>query len=341
MQKANSRAKNYEVLALGDPYVDRILRVNEEFLHSVPGEKGGTLEITYPTLVALVSTAESEPEIIPGGSAANMLRGLAHLGHSCALLGKIGNDDLAEYFLKSLEGLPIHPLLTEVDLPTGQVVCLVTPDGDRTQRTLVGSAGAMRPDEVEEEHFDDVRLVHIEGYTLRNGELPRHSAKLAKAAGCMVSMDLAAFELVERYQDLVTDLVKNYVDILFCNSLEAEALTGRAPEHAVSVIAEHCDVAVVTMGASGCWVQSGADKHYCPTDPVTPMDSTGAGDLFSAGFLYGWLNGAQLPECARMGALVARQVIQGLGPQISRRRWQELKAEVQEILLSSLNVEAQ
>lgn len=323
---------HYEVLALGDPYVDRILRVSDEYLHSVPGEKGGTLEITYPTLVNLLSTAQGEPEIIPGGSAANVMRGLGQLGRSCAMVGKIGNDDLAEHFLKSFAGLPITPLLEVTDSPTGQVICLVTPDGDRTQRTLVGSAGMMRPKDLKPAYFEGIRLLHVEGYSLRNGDLPKKAMQMAKDTGAKISMDLAAFELVGRHRALIEELIADYVDILFCNTLESEALTNLSEEETVSQVAEYCEVSVVTMGASGCWVQSGNEKHYCPTEPIQPTDSTGAGDLFSAGFLHAWLEGAPIMDCARIGSIMGKHVIQQLGPIIPKKLWPQLRKQTQEIL---------
>lgn len=333
---------NYQILALGDPYVDRILRVSDEFLSAIPGDKGGTLEITYPTLVNLLSTAEGTPEIIPGGSAANTIRALAYLNHPCALLGKLGNDDLADHFLKELKQLSITPLLKRANKPTGQVICLVTPDGDRTQRTLVGSAGTMVSQDVRPEYFEGVRLAHIEGYSLRNGELPRHTMKLAKQAGATVSMDLAAFELVDRHRPMVEDLIQRYVDILFCNALEAEALTGTTDEEAaVEYLGSFCDIAVITMSERGCWVKYDKKRFHLSTQAIHPTDSTGAGDYFAAGFLHGWLQDASPLYCAKVGSVIARTVIGNIGPVIHKHQWDKLLIEIQEILLESKKACAQ
>lgn len=325
---------NYSILALGDPYIDHILPVSEDFLSSLPGIKGGTLTVSELEFREILSLLEEKPLLIPGGSAANTARALAHLGQSCALLGKVGSDDLGEFFLQEIAPLSITPLLSEASLPTGQVLCLITPDGERTHRTLVGSAGQMTPADVKTEYFKGVKLVHLEGYTLRNQELALHTARLAKASGAYLSMDLASFELVEQYKVMIQELLINYVDILFCNHLEARALTKKNGEESAKELGKICPLAVVTMGKDGCWIKRGDETHHYPALSTRPKDCTGAGDYFSAGFLHGWLNRAPLKNCAAIGALIAQSVIQNDGPIIHSSRWETLLPHVHKILLS-------
>lgn len=321
---------HYEVIGLGAPFIDHILKVSDNFLEKIPGAKGGMEPVDYDTFLQILESSGcgSSATVTSGGSSANTIRGLAELGHPCALVGKIGSDSAGNFFLESLARLGVTSFLLPTPTPTGQVLCLVTPDGQRTCRDFLGASLEMQADDLHPSLFARVKLAHIEGYTLMNDSLTQRGMAYAQAAGAKISFDLASFELVEKYKFRLITLLKTYVDILFANTDEARALTGKGPEEACALLKDLCDTVVVTTGEKGCWVGQGDLLLHCPAFPVKPFDTTGAGDLFSAGFLHGYLRRQGLEDCARYGALVAAEVVQIDGAEIPEETWKKLRGKI-------------
>ncbi len=315
----------YDILGVGAPFIDHILPVSEEYLATIPGEKGGMQPVDYQTLRAIIDDSGAEALLRVGGSGANTIKGLANLGHRCALLGKVGMDPAGKAFLKSLKSLNIQSLLIPTSTPTGQLVCLVTPDGQRTFRDFLGSQLEMRPEDLNPHHFEGVQWVHIEGYTLLNERLTIRAMEYAKRAGAKISFDLASFELAARYKIHIIHLLAHHVDIVFANREETRALTGMDHEKGCAVLKDICGIAVVLMGADGCFIGHEQEILHCPAYPVNPLDTTGAGDIFAAGFLHGYLTGKSLRECARYGALAAAEVVQVYGAEIPQDSWARIK----------------
>lgn len=315
----------YDVLGIGAPFLDHVVQVSEEFLAGLPGGKGGMIPVDYQTYRKLLENCGSLPTVATGGSCANTIKGLAHLGHSCALAGKLGSDQAGRVFLNGLEKLGVASRMIKTETPTGQVICFVTPDSQRTFRSYLGSGSEMGPDDLKPEMFEGVRLVHIEGYTILNPGLTQRAMELAKDANALVSFDLASFELVESFKNPLIRLISEYVDILFANENETESLTRLSPEQGSLILKDLCEIVVVMTGKDGCWVGH-ADEHIrCPAKSVEPIDTTGAGDLFAAGFLHGYLNGQSLRKCAYYGALTGAEVVQIFGADLTPAVWEKLK----------------
>jgi sugar/nucleoside kinase (ribokinase family) len=323
------KKSGYDVLGVGAPIVDQILQVSEHFLANIPGQKGGMEPISYEMLSSIIEASGSKPVMYPGGSASNVIRGLANLGRKCALVGSIGTDDAGKYFLHGLQQLGIDPLYAKTTIPTAQVLSLVTPDGQRTLRSFLGASQEMNEDNLDPTHFRDVRLVHIDGYTLFNKNLTQRAMQYAKEAGAIVSFDLANFEVVETFKDLINDLIKEYVDLLFANEDEASILTGFSAEQSCAALNNQCDIAVVMMGKEGCWVGHQNNLLKCKAYPVKPMDTTGAGDLFASGFIHGYFNKKPLEVCAHYGALTAAAVVQVLGAELPSETWASLRHQME------------
>nr|AFD03132.1 sugar kinase [uncultured bacterium W5-77b] len=315
----------YEILSLGNPIVDIILQVPEEYLSSVSGKKGGQEAVDYETFCKIIEGSQASPYMVPGGSATNTIKCLANFGQKCAFIGKTGNDDFASFFSQSLVDIGVVPLLLQSETPTGRSVCLVTPDGERSMRTFLGACVEMKPGDLEAKHFSGVSLLHIEGYALYNIPLVLHAMELAKKLGAKISLDLASFEIVELFKDKLWEILHKYVDIVFANELEAKALTGLDEESTCDRLAEICDIVVILMGRDGCWVRRREKKVHCQAYPVTPLDSTGAGDAFAGGFLHGYLEGRSLEASAHYGALLGAEVVQVLGAEIPQKVWKDLK----------------
>lgn len=320
MQKPLSH-NPYDVLGIGSAFVDRILPVSHKFISSLNGEKGGASLIEKEELDSLISQASTKETLLPGGSAANTLRGLTSLGHTCALRGTVGSDSLGKLFLSEMEHLKITPLLHSTPSLTGQVVCFVGPDGERTQRVFRGGDHLMNPELLDPLHFQGVRLVFIEGFAFRNPGVVERAAILGKEEGALVALGCASFEVVREHKDAMLHVLKEFVDVLFANEEEAHALTGHISPQACQELSSQGPVTVITLGKEGSWIGWEGKIEHSPTTPIQPIDSTGAGDLFASGFLHGYLNQVPLPMCAEMGSMAAAAVIQSYGPQLPPHVW--------------------
>lgn len=314
----------FEVIGVGALLMDHLLRVSEAYLASISGEKWGMKTVDYNEILTLIENSSSVPVQIPGGSAANAIKGLAGLGRKCALVGMTGRDAVGEKVQDDLQDRGVVPLMQYGKSPTGHVVCLITPDGSRTCRTYGGASLEMRPENLDPEVFSGAKLVHLEGYTLLCPGLTRAAMKMAKNAGAAVSFDLASFEMVHANRELILELLPLYVDVVFANEREAYALTDQGPEKSCAVLKAMCEVGVVMMGSKGCIAGSREMQIHCPAVAVDPIDTTGAGDLFASGFLHGYLSGRSLQDCAALGSIVASEVIQVVGAEIPSNRFKSL-----------------
>lgn len=318
----------YEVLGIGAPFIDHIVRVSPQYALSLEGVKGGLEIIDYESLCNIIQTSGTTMKLIAGGSSANTLRALAHLGHVCAMKGKIGTDKAGKWFLNNLNMLGIKSLLIPTSTPTGQLVCLVTSDGERTFRDFLGSGKEMKAEDLDETQFEGVKLVHIEGYTLLNKGLTLRAMELAKEANAKVSFDLSNYELVIGHHQQIMHLLTNYVDILFANAKEIQALTGNEPKEGCGFLKSLCETVVVSMNVDGCWIGRKQELVHCKAYPAKALDSTGAGDLFAAGFLHGYLTKQPLVKCAHYGALIGAEVVQVYGTELSEATWEKLRKEI-------------
>lgn len=318
----------YEVLGIGAPFIDHIVQVNPQYALSLEGVKGGLEIIDYETLCEIIQTSGTTVKLLAGGSSANTIRTLAHLGHKCAMGGKIGTDRAGERFLKNLQDLGIKSFYIPSSTPTGQLVCLVTPDGERTFRDFLGAGREMRGEDLDPSLFEDVKLVHIEGYTLLNKGLTLRAMELAQDAGTKISFDLSNYELVSKHHEQIMHLLSNHVDILFANAKEVHALTGNEPKDGCKFLKSFCEIVVVSMNVDGCWIGNNQDLIHCDAYPVKALDSTGAGDVFAAGFLHGYLTGQPLVKCAHYGALIGAEVVQVFGTELPEATWDKLRKEI-------------
>lgn len=322
-------SQSYDVVGIGAPFIDYIIDVSDEFLQQLAGDKGGMIAVDYPAFRKIIEDSGVTPKVIPGGSGANTIRGLAWLGHSCALIGKIGDDEAGKLFLESLTALNVVPFLIQVKTPTAQAICLITPEGERTMRSFLGAGQEISVDDLNPRFFNGVQLVHIEGYTLLKEALTQRTMELGKAAGAKISFDLGSFEVVKKHKDDIVDLLTRYVDVLFANRDEVYMLTQLGPEKGCQVLADICETVVVLLGAEGCLVARGAEQVHIPAYTVEAIDTTGAGDLFASGFLHGYLKGRSLSDCGRYGVLTGAAAVQVRGVEITPDTWQEIRAKIQ------------
>lgn len=313
-------AKNHDILGIANPFIDYVMRVEDTFLKELDALKGGMEAVNDAAFQKIISMSHQTVSKIAGGSGTNAIKGLAHFGKKCALLGKLGKDEAGAHFQSQIEALGITPFYTKGSNATGHVLCLVTPDGERTMRTYLGSSKELSPQDLKPEYFQDVRLVHIEGYLILNPPVIKQAMQLAKKANALISFDLANFEVVRDHKKLFVELIENYCDIVFANEKEMEALS----HEGCHWLSERVQTAVILRGIKGCTI----GQESFPTFPIEhPLDTTGAGDLFASGFLHGYLDKKPLAECARLGALTASTVIQVPGAEIPPHLWEKIKTD--------------
>jgi sugar/nucleoside kinase (ribokinase family) len=273
---------------------------------------------------------------VPGGSAANTITCTAIFGMPSGYVGKIGNDDLGNLFKSSMEQFGVKAQMLYGTKSSGR--CMVFITGANAERTFADYMGAtleMGPDDLDPSFFEGYDYFHIEGYLVQNQELISKAARLAKAAGCTISIDMASYNVVESNNTFFHNLVENYVDIVFANETEAKAFTKKEPQEAIVELANLCKIAVVKVGKAGSMIKSGNEYHFIEPWPAKPIDATGAGDTYAAGFLYAHSLGLPLKVCGEIGSIIAAKVVEVIGTKIDIPRWRDAKEEIRALIAAN------
>ena len=318
------------VLGVGSPIVDLLAQVDDAFLSTVPGRKGGMELVDPATMDGILARLPKAPARAPGGSAGNTVCAMARAGAACAMLGKTGSDEAAAYYKEAFAAIggDVSRFKTDATAPTARCLSLVTPDSERTMRTDLGAALKMGAGDVVPADFSGIELVHIEGYLLFNPDLLNAVLAGAAKVHATVSLDLGSFEVVNATKPLLTTVLRNSVDIVFANEDEAAAFTGdRDPHAALGALSQLCDIAAVKLGAKGALVARGTERAEVPVVPAPRViDTTGAGDFWAAGFLVGWLQKRDIAACGRLGSLFGSEVVRHLGAGLDSAGWDRVRA---------------
>ena len=319
-----------KILGIGSALVDILTQIpNEQILNELNLPKGSMTYVNAQTSVEIgKKLAHLGNQMASGGSAANTMSGLAQLGVEAGFLSKIGKDEVGEFFAKQMTETHVKPLMLKSDTPSGRVQALVTADGERTFATCLGAAAEMCADDIQPELLQGWDIFYVEGYLVANPTMLRKAIETAKAQGMTIAIDLASYNVVEESRDFLLELVNNYVDIVFANEKEAFALTGMEPEAALHYISERCDIAVVKVGAKGAFVQRGNEVITISPMKADVVDTTGAGDMWAAGFLAGLVKGENLQKCGMMGAIVAKNIIEVMGAKMDEARWEKIHTSI-------------
>ena len=318
----------FDVVGIGNALVDVITHHPDAFVDHQRIVKGSMTLIEPDRAVALYEAMGAGIEM-SGGSAANTMTGLASFGGRAAYIGKVADDALGEVFGHDLRavGVSFQAVPSMIGVPTGRCLIIVTPDAQRTMNTCLGMAELLGPDDIDDDLVASARVVYLEGYLWDRPpamEAYRKAAKVAHANGGKVSLTLSDSFCVHRHREAFLDLVANDVDILFANETELMALYRTDTlEEGYERVVEHCEVAAVTLGKEGSVVLARDGVIHVPAEPVEAVvDTTGAGDLYAAGFLYGYTAELPLEECGRLGSVAAAEVISHVGarPLVDLRR---------------------
>ena len=320
------------LIGIGSPIVDAIALVDESFVAQIDGDKGGMVLVDAPTITSLITSLPKAAIAAPGGSAGNTLFALARMGVSTSFLGKTGNCVEGDFYRESFSKLGGDSSRFKIgEVPNGRCLSLVTPDGERTMRTDLGAAMTLAPEEISVSDFAGCVHAHIEGYLLFNEALMRRVLESAKEAGCTISLDLASFEVVNASKSILPDLLRDYVDIVFANEEEGSAYTGIEGDYAAIALqfAELCEIVAVKVGAHGSYIaHAGIVEKIEPIHAAHVIDTTGAGDLWAAGFLYGWSQERPIAKCAELGSILGAAVVQQQGSVLPENVWQDILSNI-------------
>jgi sugar/nucleoside kinase (ribokinase family) len=308
-----------DVVGIGNAIVDVISHADEAFLVENRLEKGAMTLIDANRAEELYGRMGPGIEM-SGGSAGNTMAGIASLGGRGAYIGKVHDDQLGQVFRHDIRAVGVRfdtsPLTQGA--PTARCLILVTPDAQRTMNTYLGACVELGPEDIDPDLIASAQVTYMEGYLWdppRAKQAFLKAAEVAHAAGRKVSLTLSDSFCVDRHRESFADLVENHVDILFGNEHEIMSLYRvNSFEEAVEAVRGHCEVAVLTRSEKGAVVVTRGGAEAVPAAPVSRLvDTTGAGDLFAAGFLYGFTRARPPAECTRIGAIAAAEVIGHVG----------------------------
>lgn len=271
---------------------------------------------------------------VAGGSAANTISCTAIFGMPSSFIGKIGDDELGLLFKSDQERYGVKSMLLKSEHSSGRSMVFVSGgNAERTFAVYLGAALDLVPEDLKLEYFIGHDYFHIEGYLVQNQALIRRAVELAHEAGCIISLDMASYNVVESNNAFLHDIVEKYVDIVFANETESKAFTKIGdPRKALDEIAKLCSIAIVKIGKDGSWVKSGDETYFIPIWPADAIDATGAGDTYAAGFLYAHALGMPLDVCGKVGSIIAARVVEVIGTKIDIPRWRAAKEEIRELI---------
>lgn len=324
-----------KIIGMGNALVDVLVRIDDDSLLEKLHLPKGSMQLIQEDTLSEIRKYTSGMKIhrSTGGSAGNKVCALAALGVNPGFIGKVGQDETGAFFGDTLRQRGVNALLATCDLPSGIASTFISTDGERTFGTYLGAAATLRAEDLSRKMFAGYNYLYIEGYLLQDHDLMLRAVQLAKEEGLQVCLDMASYNVVEAERDFFDQLIVKYVDIVFANESEALAYTGKAPHEALEEIASKCSIAVVKTGKEGSLVKKGTEVIQllsCPVDNV--LDTTGAGDFYAAGFMYGLTCGYSLEKCVQISTILATAVIQEVGTTLPAKKWDEIKLNIESLL---------
>lgn len=324
-----------KILGMGNALIDILVTLQDDsLLEELKLPKGGMKLIDLSTRQLIQQRLDRmNTHQATGGAAANTMMGLANLNVPAGFIGKVGKDEFGCFFRKNLEDNKIEDRVLTGELPSGIASTFISSNGERTFGTYLGAASTLKVEDLSLEMFKGYAYLFIEGYLVQDHAMILRAIELAKEAGLQICMDMASYNVVNEEKDFLIQIVNKYVDILFANEEEAKAFTGKGPQEALEIMSKMCSIAVVKTGALGSSTRKGTEETHVPAVGVKKViDTTGAGDYFAAGFMYGITGGYSLDKCAKIGSILAANVIQVIGTHLSANQWDEIKLNINEVL---------
>lgn len=311
------------VVGVGAALVDLLVEEKDQFVAAMGSPKGGMTLVELPAIDSALKTTAAPLKVVPGGSACNTMVGIGNLGGRARMIGRLGQDDLGKVFLDGLSKAGVDRRIRHSEMATGRVLSVVTPDTQRTMFTYLGASTQLGPEDVILEDFSDAGLVYLEGYLLFNRPLVLKILETARKAQAKVILDLGSYQVVEICRDFLEQILPS-VDVVLANEDEAKAYTGMAEAESLEILAGKVETAVVKLGKKGVLLAQGKSRFQVEANVVKAIDTTGAGDLWASGFVYGLTQGMSLDNAARLGCMVGSEVVQVMGAVIPEAGWKRV-----------------
>jgi sugar/nucleoside kinase (ribokinase family) len=326
--------KMKHILGIGNALVDVMTIIPDDSVLERFGLPRGSMQLVDGAKSQVIKngTASYIRTLASGGSAANTIHGISMLKTTAGFIGSVGNDETGDFFERDMKSAGAKTILLRRSSVTGTAVALISPDSERTFATHLGAAVELGADDLKMEYFRPYNILYLEGYLINDRSLVERACILAKENNMEIALDLASFNVVEAKLDDFRAILEKYVDIVFANEEEARAYTGLNPEMALKIMGDQCRIAVVKTGREGSLIMRGEEFIKVEALPVFSKDTTGAGDLYAAGFLYGYANDLPLEKCGVIGALLASHVIEIIGARINDVKWDHIRSQVLEII---------
>ncbi len=323
-----------KVIGIGNALVDIMTSLeNDDLLDHLELPKGSMQLVDLDTSQKVLNASKHlHSSLAAGGSASNTIYGLAKLGVETAFIGKIGDDEYGESFRQSLISCNVQPKLMPGSIQTGRAVALVSQDSERTFATHLGAAVELSADDLSSEHFQGYDIMHIEGYLVQDYKLISKAIDIARDQGLKVSLDMASYNVVDEHLDFMREILNDKINIVFANEEEAKSFTGKEPRQALDELSRNCEIAIVKVGRNGSMIMKDKEFHKIGIVQANSIDTTGAGDLYASGFLYGLSMGYSLEKCGKIAALLAGNIIEVLGARMGDVRWNNITNSIEEIM---------
>jgi sugar/nucleoside kinase (ribokinase family) len=311
--KTKEGVKMKQAVGVGAALMDLVTSVSEEWVVRQKKAKGGMNPVAWGEMGRILGNVESLTTI-PGGSASNTMIGLSRLGGLVRFVCKVGNDDLGDIYSQNLFHNGVEGYIRKSATPTGRVLSVVTPDAQRTMYTYLGASAELVPTEISDIPFRNANVLYLEGYLAYNPTLLLYCVNIAKADGLEVAFDCGSFGVIQECRFIIDKLIEeNSIDILIANEDEAKILTNVEEELACMEMAKMAKMAIVKIGKKGSIIGTKDEIFRINALEVKAIDTTGAGDLWASGFLYGYLNDWPIEKCGELASATASEVIQVMG----------------------------
>ena len=323
-----------KILGIGNALVDVMTIIEDDMILDIFSLPKGSMTLVDAQKSALIkeTTSGFKKAFTSGGSAANTIHGLAKLNTNTGFIGSIGSDKTGDIFEEDMKKAGVNNILLRRESVTGTAVALISRDSQRTFATHLGAAVELEADDLKKEFFKPYDILYFEGYLIINKPLVVEACKLAKQNNMEIAVDLASYNVVDANKENFIEIIEEYIDIVFANEDEAKSLTGLEPVKGLGKIVDMCNIAVIKTGKEGSLIQRSEELIKVGILPVKCNDTTGAGDLYASGFLYGYAGGLELDKCGSLGTLLAGNVIEMIGARIPDEIWPGIIKKVSKII---------
>lgn len=315
---------SFDVFGVGNALVDIQAKVDDSLIERLKLDKGIMTLVDEAVQTKVLSELSNHSlHRCAGGSAANTIVAVAEFGGSAAFVGKVGQDDIGAFFLSDMRKLGIAIDVDPTPMPTGTCAVLITEDAQRTMLTNLAASVTLTSDDIDESLIADAKYVYIEGYLL-TGDSTKAAAyramELAQKHGTKIAFTASDPFLVNMIRDEIWELITGPVDLFFCNEEEAKSLTGEDdPMKAVAKIHEHAENVALTLGEKGSIVMHGGEAFPIEGASVAAIDTTGAGDMYAGGLLYGITNGMTWRQAGHLASQAAGRIVSQMGARLDRK----------------------